>query len=218
MKQHERIILFGRGGDTTISTSIYNTGSPVFDDEHVMPLPNNIAAGNLLLLMLSQNGNRDSSSSGWTSLFTDRTGALVTDRRLKIFWREADGTEGQTVTVLNDGIDVIAAVIYRISNWAGDDPEVSASAKGTSALADPANLIPSWGLANTLWLPVASLRGVSVTAFPAGYKNNISTLSGSQMLIGTARKQTYATSEDAGPFTQDEADVWVAVTVGVKRL
>lgn len=185
---------------------------------HDVTLPSGIVAGELLLTAISGTGtpDLDGTPSGWSVLFNNASGGTGSDRRLIVLRKTAAGSDTLTVTMTSTASSAaIAAVSFRISKT-GAVPEASSSASGSSANPNPGSLTPSWGEKKTLWLAFFAGRAGSVSAIPSNYSDSFSSLSGSNILVGSARRFLRASTEDPGTFTQSASDNWVAATVAVR--
>jgi hypothetical protein len=181
----------------------------------VVTLPTGISSGDLLLLVVGifTIAGSITTPAGWTQLATNGTFETTS-----IFYRQADGTEGSSVTVTHTSAGCVA-LCYRITGQlAGGTPAVSVVVtNNTGASPQSGSLTPVWGAADTLWL---SLYSGSATGFatmaPAGFSNlqivhaaSAGSISGAQLGLNTA-------TETPGAFTPNGATTWTAWTVGIE--
>jgi len=158
----------------------------------VISLPASIAAGDLLIVEIFLNGSI-ATSPGFTQLLASN-----------IYWREADGTEGATVTFTGDNSHS-SHNSYRITGWDdGGAPEGATDTGDTNA----PSLTPSWGSKDTLWLAfvaIAANTACDFTAAPTDFTDLIKSAEaeegGIRIRSASARRELTAASLDAGAFT-----------------
>lgn len=180
------------------ATNTYQTNST--PTSHAVNLPASIQAGDLLLVVFRAGSTATASIPGDWSLLGSRNSTGVT----YVWWKEATGSEGATVTVTSDSSIRAAAISYRISNWSGT-PEIAFTGSNTN---NPPSLSPSWGEADTLWIAGLTNRrsDSSVTGAPSDYSNLItisqtsSTLT-SRSRVSTASRSFTAASNDPEAFS-----------------
>lgn len=130
------------------------------------PLPNNIQAGDLLLLLLaSYNGSSNvtvSTPSGWTQLFQQNNFTRL--ESWAAFYKVATGSEGSTVTVAANQAMHNASICYRISKYLGV-PVAAANGDAAAGVAAPPELTPSFGEANALWIAAAGAANAGQVPF-----------------------------------------------------
>jgi len=178
------------------ATNTYQTNSTI--SSHNVNLPSGIQSGDLLILIFRAASAVTVSTdpTGWTPLSSrNSTGATY------IWYREADGSEGSTVTVTTDSTIRAAANTYRISNWSGT-PEAAFASTNVN---NPPALSPSWGSDDTLWIAVMTNRrsDSSVTAAPTGYQDLITVAQSSS--TGTTRDRVSSAWIDDTTDTEDPA-------------
>lgn len=186
---------------------------------HPVLMPPVVNAGDLLLLFFGSQSRIVGAAAGWT---LSSTGA--NNYELNVFYKIAVGTEDGTSPVFTtDAAATSAAQVYRITAWHGTTPPQSGTAvTGTSANPNPPNLIPAWGADDTLWF-AASNAGFNgsptMVSYPTNYLNGVATVDGggSQVsLVGSARRELNAASDNPGTFTMSGSAEWVAQTVAVR--
>jgi len=185
---------------------------------HVVNLPSNISAGDLLLVFFGYRGGGATVTfpNGWNKLFETSNGTSIT---YGAWYKVAAGTEGATITVTTNASVRSAHTSYRITDYDGV-PEVGASATGSSTNPDPPNLSPTWGAKDTLWFTSCAYRdngSTTIFAYSANYTNGrLDSLPGSLVCgIGTARRELNADSENPSTFTLSASQAWVANTVAI---
>jgi hypothetical protein len=205
-----------------IVASVTETAFGTDTTAHYVDMPATVNAGDLLIVLFTNDGSAIvTTPGGWSSL-ASANGAAV---RLSIYYKIAAGTEGgTTVNFATSASEQAAAQVYRIANWHGTTPpEISTAATGTSTAPDPASLdLAGWDVADTLWLAVAGQdRGnqEGATAYPYSYTDGISTLSSATTYgcrTHSARRVLAAESENPGAFTIPDLDKWIAFTIAVR--
>lgn len=198
------------------NTSVVSTN----ETSHTMDLPPNISSGDLLLLVFASDGGAGGIT--WPAGYTEfKEFAQDTNVTLSLAYRQADGTEGATITVTTGGAQQTSHGAYRITGHVDpvtQAPEDSTGASGATANPDPDSLSPTTGAKDYLWIAVHANDGNKTTdAFPTSYDlSQISQAGGvSGAGVALAGRQLNAASEDPGSFTLNIADQWVAVTVAV---
>ena len=190
--------------------------------DHNVDMPATVDAGDLLIVLFTNDENTTvNTPTGWSLMTSDTNGPHV---RLSVYYSIAAGTEGgTTVNFVTTSAEEAAAQVYRIANWHGTTPpEISTAATGTNTTPDPSSLDPAgWDVADTLWIAVAGQdRGEQGTpTYPASYTDGISTLSSSgngRCQIHSARRVLAAALEDPGAFTVPVSEQWIAFTIAVR--
>jgi hypothetical protein len=186
------------------------------DTNHIVNLPSGIAAGDLLLVFFSADGNPTITlPGGWNQLFQTVCGSAV---KHGAWYRVADGTEGASITVTTTASEMCAYTSYRIIDYAGT-PELPTAATGTTQYPNPPSLTPSWGAKDTLWFACyGNDNNKTASGYPTNYgngRNDVCTASTGSG-VATARRELNAASEDPGQFTMSAADDWVSSVIAVK--
>ena len=184
--------------------------------EHIVDLPAGIISGELLKVFFttaSGSSNAVTFPAGWTEYFEVDNG---TNAKLVGAYRQADGTEGASITVTTSLGRRSAHTSYRISGAedpATQVPEV-ATATGFGTDGNPPSLTPTEGAKEYLWLAGLGLNANdSAMVAPANYANLLNGATANPS-IGTADRSLNAASEDPGTFTSISGH-WVAATVAV---
>jgi hypothetical protein len=156
---------------TSITPSIFNTDTT----NHNVAMPATVAAGDLLLVLFTNDGSATvTTPGGWTALFSQvEANSRV---RASAYAMIAAGTEGgTTVNFQTSAVEQAAAQVYRIlaADWYGssvnDGVAVGAGSQATSQYPDPPAVTPAWGADNTLWI---AYIGYSSTATVTSYSTN----------------------------------------------
>lgn len=188
---------------------------------HTINMPAGVVTGDLLIVVFASVETGGTSMTGWTELM-DASGSNAA--ALSIYYRVADETEGATETLTTATSREAYHCSYRISNYQGT-PEVSTVASGTDTAPNASSLSPSWGLADALWITNCSSSDLNasntVSAYPTNYTNGIggqSSTDGATATLGSARRTTTASSENAGAFTTTGTPDfgWKAATIAVQ--
>lgn len=189
-------------------------------------MPSAIASGEKLLAFCEvRNSGTWTLPSGWTEDYS-QLGGLSTGE-LTMFSKTADGTEDYTAQTWTASAGTTAVwQVIKMSSWHGTTAPEASTSSGDSSGADPANLTPSWGSENNLWIAVAGHTAVSAGAWnapPSGYSNfqcDGASTGGAACSIATAVKTATASSEDPGAFTVTPSTgsnrYWAAFTVAVR--
>ena len=196
---------------------------------HDISMPATVDAGDLLLMFVAifdpDSGTPTfTTPTGWTSIF-DVANASNRSRHA-LFGKDADGTEDSTtVNVATNVTCVMAAVVYRITDWGGTlgtHVEVSSGTTTTnSSTPDPPSATPTGGAADYLWIPSVGAYddNVAATAAPTNYTNLIDVLSGGggnqSAQVYTAERQLNAASEDPSSFTLASSESFASKTTVV---
>ena len=211
----------------TTNTSATTTSST----SHTVSLPTGIQSGELLIAMLggyefTQSSPVDVSwPGGWTEFYEED--ASVPNLHLAVAgaYRQADGTEGSSITVTTNFSVLAAHNTYRISGAAdpADQPPEAATIAYTDTASgiDPPSLTPTGGAKNYLWLAVAGWRrtGVNEIVNPGSYTGGIEDSSGgssSGTRLRSLSRQLNAASENPSTFTLDgNSERRVGATIAV---
>lgn len=183
-------------------------------------LPANVAAGDLVLAFVMQDG---SGTFTWPSPWVELVDETGTGFSSHIAYLVASG--GETTVVPTSTISERSnhiAVRIPAAEWHGTTPpEVSASASGNDTNPDPPSLSPSWGAENTTWVAAIgtddSAAPFPVTGWPTGYDSNQTqeSTATSAADVAIAIKQATAASDDPSAFTIGK-ETWLAYTLAVR--
>lgn len=190
------------------------------DDPFSFDLPAGIVDGDRLLMFYS-GVVFPTTPTGWTQIGT--LGGSTGAPRTRIFARDADGTEGASVSIDTGGFRGVS-ITYRLSNChAIANFELSTVDGGASLPTlnpDPPNEAASFGPDNILWIAAVFGRGqnVDVTAIPSNYTDGVhqaGTGGTSTASAGSARRELNAAAENPGTFTWDTSVDWGGCTVAI---
>src|SRR3990172_9436389 len=157
------------------NTSVNNTAGT----QHTVSLPTGVQSGDLLIVVFGyKNGTSQTINwpGGWTQFFrSDRT----TTVGVVAAYRQADGSEGSTITVGTSGSIKTSHNSYRITGAENPlkPPPQSSAPNGTSPPPAPPSLTPTGGAKDYLWIAVETHNQTSsqipITGFPASYSAGI---------------------------------------------
>jgi hypothetical protein len=174
-------------------------------------LPTGIAAGNLLIAVVGNNGDRTHTwPAGWTTLTDDLNGGISS---ATIGYRVANGSEGASIIVTSNGnASFTSHVSARITGSFGT-PVASSVATGSSTA--PNSSVVSRGNGR-LYLAIFGGRNNSFTinSPPSGYTTSISRITGSAS-AAIAFLQSSAATSDPSAWSLSGSCQWVARTVAV---
>ena len=167
---------------------------------HTVSLPSGIVSGNLLLLFIDTNtATTVTGPSGWTELWAQSSGPYLR----RGYYRQADGTEGTTVTFSTSVASQSVHISYRISgaeNPSTQVPEAAVlGAGGSGTTIDPPSLTPTGGAKDYLWIAGASHNSASsgaVNAAPTNYSSLLTSTVATLVGNGTAQRNLNAASEN----------------------
>lgn len=178
-------------------------------------LPSGIVSGELLLLWHIQDYSVTSMStpSGWTSRHQSTPTSSL---RMALFYRVADGSEGSTVTFSQANLAYNSFVV-RVSGHdsSANAPQV-ATAQNSFGSIDPPNLTPTGGAKDYKWYAMGT-RDASTAAYspPTNFTEICDTNQASTPSLSVAERDTNASSQNPGTFTNSGTSVWGAMTVAV---
>ena len=171
---------------------------------HVLTLPANVAAGDLVLLMVAVRTATLATPAGWSQPF----GPLMetTGCTLYVFALEATGSPGASVTVTSSGECVASAIAYRYDGSAGSLAVVTIEHEWATRLDTPSPDAPALTLdtvADTSWGACAwTSHPYPADAWPLAGDNvtDSTVFHGTQTSIAACTTDTNADSEDPGAF------------------
>ena len=177
--------------------STANNVSAVDTTSFAVTMPDGIEAGDLLVVVISNDSTRGPQvplPSGW---YASRSAATPVTH---IFWRIAAGSD--SFTLCPELAEQCAARAYRITGCSATVAPEFAFAEGS---ANPPSLTPSWGSADTLWIVACGMDGnYTCSGYPTNYTNTGTQVSGGssgQVGQGWATRENATTTEDPGTFT-----------------
>jgi hypothetical protein len=197
----------------------------VASSSHVINLPTGIVSGELLLILANAGTVVISFNAlaGWTELLDEGIA-----NGMVVWARQADGTEGATVTFTSTAAGRSASIAYRISSTellATQAPQLSTVATGSSVSPNATTCTPTGGAKDYLWISFFGRDGEEAdddtwtTAAPASYTGLLQVacgIAGTNQggMVAAAQRSLNAASEDAGAFTCATGG-WRAYTIAV---
>jgi hypothetical protein len=212
--------------DTTNGTVAVNSAS------WTLTYPANIAANDLLILLLAGDGGSGTLASlpaGWV-LGTDSTAA----NGLSWAKKKATGSETGTFSAGINASEQGGWRIFRIpaSSWEGtlgttftgnqasnDSVAYGGAAAGASANPNPASFNPNnWDVEDTLWIVVLSAdTSRTISVYPYADRNTADVSGGAGgATLGVCTTTSAAASIDPGTFTISASDDWLAGIIAVR--
>jgi cellulose synthase/poly-beta-1,6-N-acetylglucosamine synthase-like glycosyltransferase/CheY-like chemotaxis protein len=219
-------------GDYPSVASTNTSNTTTVSTSHTLSLPTGISSGDLLIAMLSGYIGSGSTSvdiswpSGWTEFFEEDATSGSLHLAVAGAYRQANGSEGASITVTTNVSVLAAHNAYRITGAAdpSSQPPEAATANFTDSsgtTVDPPSLSPTGGAKDYLWIAVASWRrtGRTLTGTPTNYTDTVSIDStgySNGLWLASVRRQLNAASEDPGVFTlSSNSERRVGVTIAV---
>jgi len=189
---------------------------------HTVSLPAGIQSGDLLIVLFCTDGlgattiTFPNEGTDWIVLTYLSSGT----NKVKVCYRDADGEEGESITVTTNTIQKSAHCAYRITGHSTSQaPECSTGATGASANPDPDSLTPTGGAKDYLWIALqGNDRDRTTSAYPTNYNlSQITIISVGSGGAGAAMcgRNLNASPEDPGTFSISAVDEWCAATVAV---
>jgi hypothetical protein len=207
-----------------VATSQGHNGA-VNDDEVVVTLPADIAAGDLVLIFLTANNASATAPAGWTMVDSEQSVGNIWGH---VLGKVAAGGE-TTVTVTLSTTATASYVCYR---YGGPFPSLASCVESASdhdlgypmGGADAPNLSPSWGSAECSWVWYAgsSNNNYDIEDWPSGWtgdqKEQEQGVPSGPARTHVATKDATASSQDPGLNTWEFGvnKEWVAFTIAVR--
>lgn len=190
---------------------------------HVVALPASIGAGNLLVIAIYFAGNTITATlpAGWAAELVESADSNGT---LWSAYKFASGSEGASVTVTSSATSL---GVHASARWTGmhasSAPEAGTVAIiGNLAAQEPTGVTPSWGAADTQYMPLFGWRNAArtVSTYPTNYTGNQTTVNhsagGNQGALAFCTRDLNATSEDPGALTLSAASVGKCITFAIR--
>jgi hypothetical protein len=193
---------------------------------HVISLPANISAGDLLIIVLDKGSTAATinAHADWTELLDENSA-----NGLYIAYRWAAGGETNP-TLVSSAATRDATVTYRITgavNPATQAPQIGTTATGTSTAPDGPSVSPTGGAKDYLWITFFGQATEKadddslVTTFPTNYTlgqaEKTCGIAGANLggMIGSAARQANTATENPGAFTSAINAAWRAQTIAI---
>jgi hypothetical protein len=216
----------GGGGYPTVEDTL-TQGFPNATTSHYVNMPATVNSGDLLVIWFACHRNRVlGTPSGWTVLQDAEDGSGL--MRAALYVRDANGTEGGTTVDVSTGAgEASAAIVYRISGWAGSLSTDVDSATPNTEVSDttsvnPPSVTAGWGSADNLFIALGAAGDddASFTGAPTNYTNLQSIVSGAGTdagaEVGSAIREYTSSSDDPDAFTLSVSERYVATTLVVE--
>jgi hypothetical protein len=211
-------------GFPVVAGTATSAKTTIVDEAHTIDLPIEIQSGDLVLIYWSDANNSATEPTlpaGWTELASSNSSTSSIYR--KIWYRIADGTEGNSVSTTNTFGDRSAHVVYRIEagSYVGT-PFVSSTDNGTDDEPDPPSLAPGIGTQKFLWFATTHAAEAQTYSIPSNFGNTLassttgSSTNANQSQVITARRFLEAASLNPGIFSLNGNAVHSAWTVGIQ--
>ncbi len=212
----------GTGGYPSVRSKTHSSETSN-TDEHDVYLPNNIEAGDTLLVVFVCDDNEQISweDDDWTVIYEEDRGN--SGPTMSIAWKKADGDEDGTTIEIETGSDEESVhMSYAIQNAADPTvlpPEASLEASGTNSNPNPASLSPSGGSNTYLWFAFYGCDDDDMASgYPSTYMDNRETYESSSgsgtCAVGAASREYTSSSDNPGSFTIS-SEQWEAATVAI---
>lgn len=181
-----------------VSYANYSTASNL--TSHPVSLPPLLTAGNLLVLLTTNDGSATvTQPSGWAlNTSFSNNGAS----RLAVMTRTVNGTEGSTATVTLSAAEYLSAVCLEISN--ADTVNVAAATRTYASTFTPPSLTPTVPGKNYLYIEGVSCDSARYITSPSTNYSNVYTSpdpGGTVACVSTARRVSGDSPETPGSFT-----------------
>lgn len=193
---------------------------------YTINLPASIASGDGLIIVvavMAPTGTETIAATGWANItnFVTRNG---TAQAIHALYRQANGSEGSTVTVTNSDSSKVATVAYRITGHQdfATSPQATTGVTGSGTNnADPPSVSVTGGPKDVLSLACMALEGevFTGTGAPTNWTNNQvedTGVSGSATVNGliqvAQRQETNVSTVNPGVFSH-ASNNWVAQTI-----
>lgn len=203
----------------TIAATANNTTSAT--TSHTVNLDASISSGDLLLVWFVVDGVETTTwpDASWLPL-VDSIGAQHTT---DVFYRDATGSEGSTITVTTGGSQNSSSLYWRIpaAAWHGTTPPEAASGTANNNSPDPPNLAPSWGAEDNLYIAGCGYNDgrTTVSGYSTNYTDNQTNIqdgAAGGVGVGVASRDLNATSDNPGTMSLSAAENHSAFTIAVR--
>ena len=179
-------------------------------------------ANDILLVVMAIDGNPTITiPAGWTSL-VDAQDSAGTNFKLVAFFKRTAGAESSTTLSTSVAEKSVGRHMLIRGADPTTNPAVATPITANSINPDAPSLDPAgWGAEDTLWIPIVACHNGATTfsAFPASHTNGVGISSGGTTdgcVLGIARRELNATSQDPSAFTIDQARSYVASQVAIR--
>jgi len=202
------------------TTSATNTAST----SHVVSLPSGSNGKLFIFIEIADPSTTMTTPSGWNLVATQNN---PSGDRSYIFGRDADGSEGSTVTVTSSASFKSCHIAARVSDarvgFTSSEVTTATPTTGASnANPDPGSVTTGWGTEQFLSFASCGVQteGTAINAYPTTHPDNritSATSTGTSARNAIATRVLTGTSDNPGTFTTSIAVNWVAFTVAVRQ-
>lgn len=205
-------------------TAIATTSSSGNTTSHTVNLPSIVgtSGGKLCCILFGVDGNATVSATGWTATAQANSSGNCS---AQVLYKWLTGSEGATVSVTTSASETLQAVAFVVEDAHGSTaPEVATVTAGTvETLLNPPNLTPSWGAANTLWVPFvvqdsSGGTGSQALSQPVRYLwlQELLAANTGHVYLGSAYRWLNAASEDPGTFRVSNGEQYAGLNVAIR--
>ena len=203
-------------GSRNSSVEAANTGT------HTVALPASISTGDLLIAVITMDGNNVITFTGWTE-FGDASQTTPTH---KAYWRKATGTDPNTFTIPNP-VQQSTHRTWRFTSASVTDPDTispqAGGATGSGTDPNPPSFDPTWTSGDdTTWIATCGRDDDDSTSqtYPANYTDTLyhqsNSTAGSCEAAYGERDLSTSGAEDPGVFDLgNTAEQWGALTIAI---
>jgi len=195
-------------------TTVTPNGSSVNFTVTLMPHQ----AGDYLVVFLALNNVTSvTPPAGWSAVRENGTGGAWLGIYQQSTLAASSSETNPVFSVLSGGGGTGVAHPYSIPITGGSILRAHVNgAAGSSTAADPPSLTPFGGTQDYLWFALASVKAnTAISAGPSGYSNFTASSNSTSVTLGTAWKQSTATTADNPSAFTNTSTNWVANTFAV---
>lgn len=183
----------------------HNAGADVSGTSHVISMPAGVSVGDLIVVALTSSGNPTisvGSGTGWTSLVQTAVGG--NGARGAVYYKIADGSDALTIATSTAQTTCHRSFMADAGTFNASSP-ISATGFSFTATTNinPGSHTPgAGGTLNRLWIATYHGQVNTPTVAPSGYSDLRTRTNGtSNISVGIAEKESAATSDDPGAWT-----------------
>lgn len=190
---------------------------------HTVTMPSGVVSGDLIISIISVDETPTITwPAGWTRLAELQNTTLT--GTMSAAYRQADGTEGASITVTTSSAQESTHVTYRIlgAQDVAIQPPEAAIATGTPAPVRPCPILtPTGGTKTYLWIAAVGLNTITPIL---NFQGTVPPNYGNTLLVNptsdgwaemSSDRSSRAASESPGNYTGPSSPGWVTITIGV---
>jgi len=192
---------------------------------HDVAMPSGTITGNQIVCAFGGDGAPSAAwPAEWTELTSPDTCELSgTSSALSVARYNADGTDPSAIIVTTDVAEKSVHHCWRISRHSTSiTPQCEILTSASATTHSSPSLTPTGGAKDYLWLTIASVdlgdnANITISGFPASYVStgSESNASTTGVMLGWARRELNAASEDPGNFTLSVAEGAIVATIAI---